>query len=262
MFNDPFDVPLEFLFGVTPIEINKAMKRRLTALIENPPEDISDLDPKLRVILEIVKKGIPPEIKAKIRVGLKETAAQHTLSGESMDDLRKQWRTWMPELRILCLTESPSHLAMWFHYADQYKGIVLEFRCIDELDSAFLIAQPVTYPEEKPQVYSADGWAELLSLQIDVALNRIFEISTHTKAPDWSYESEWRIVSFKRPTDDGLFTDYKFDARELAGIYLGPMIADEDRSGLLSLAAEYPEIRIYEVSLGMSRELLFKEVHC
>jgi Protein of unknown function (DUF2971) len=90
---------------------------------------------------------------------------------------------------------------MWYHYADQYRGVVLEFRCDDALDSAWLAARPVTYPAAKPAVYTADGWAQLLMTQGGLAIQTLLDVATYTKAPDWSYEREWRITSFKRQTD-------------------------------------------------------------
>ena len=104
-----------------------------------------------------------------------------------MNALRELWKSWIPELRILCLTQSPSHAAMWYHYADQYKGAVLEFRCDDELDSAWLAAKPVTYPETKPAVYTAEGWAELLTMQQELAVQKMLDLSTYTKASDLDF---------------------------------------------------------------------------
>jgi hypothetical protein len=50
----------------------------------------------------------------------------------------------------------------------------------------------------------------------EIAAQKILDVSTYTKAPDWSYENEWQSVTFKRPTDSGHFADYKRDRRELA----------------------------------------------
>src|SRR5277367_2837453 len=170
------------------------------------------------------------------------------------------WRAWLPEFRILCLTESPAHLAMWYHYADRYRGAVLEFRCDDELDSAWLLAKPVTYPLVKPAVYTADGWASLLTMRTEIAVQTTLHVATFTKSPDWSYESEWRITSFKRPTDIGPFTDYTFHRQELAAVYLGPLIATTDREAIVTLASQFPNTRLWNVSIGLSRELQFNEV--
>lgn len=260
LFNDPFDVPRELSFGLTPSDIVEALSARMADLIENPPDDTSELTPGVRLIVDTVKRGIPSQLRAELLDGLKERAASHRPAGESMESLRAMWRTTIPEFRILCLTESPDHVAMWYHYADRYKGVVLEFGCDDRLDSAWLMAQQVEYSSVKPDVYTAAGWANLLTLRQDLAVRKILNSATFTKSSDWSYEREWRITSFRRPTDTGPFTDYQFFPEELVGIFLGPMIAPEDMRAITSLSAWFPRTRSWKVSIGMSRELQFDPV--
>lgn len=258
LFNDPFDVPRELSFGITPDALVQALARKLAELIENPPDDTTRLEPKLRLIVETVKKGISSEMRDKMLSGLQDSRWWHHPEGKSMDAMRDLWKSWLPDHRILCFTESAAHTAMWYHYADKYRGVVLEFLCLDELDSAWLAAQPVTYSEPKPQVYTADGWAEIMCLRHDLAVRAILHTATYTKSPDWKYESEWRIASFRRPTDTGNFTDYKFDRRELGGIYFGPMISSEDRLSLRRAAGAFSTVKLWDVSIGMSRELTFR----
>lgn len=83
----------------------------------------------------------------------------------------------------------------------------------------------------------------------------------YTKSPDWSYESEWRIASFKRPTDTGHFSDYKFDRRELGAVYFGPMISPENRLSLCLAAGAFPEAKLWDVEIGMSREFSLRAVN-
>jgi hypothetical protein len=93
----------------------------------------------------------------------------------------------------------------------------------------------------------------------ELAIRIIIDVSTFTKSPDWSYEREWRITSFKRPTDTGPFTDYKFHEKELVAVYLGPMISAPDREVVTALAAEFPAAVAWNVTIGMSRELQFEQ---
>ena len=260
LFNDPFDVPREITFGFTPDNVFQAASRHLTALIECPPEDTSQLQPKLRLIAETMRKNGAPDIKAKLLRGIQELATSYRPRKESLDEMREIWRRLLPELRVLCLTESPGHIAMWYHYADRYRGVVLEFKCIDELDSASLTARPVEYPVEKPAIYTAEGWAKLLMMQNRITTEKFLELATFTKSPDWSYEREWRVTSWKRPADIGLYTDYKFDHRELGAVYLGPMISPTDRETLTSLAKNYANCVIWNVAIGMDRDLHFARV--
>jgi hypothetical protein len=257
LFNDPFDVPRELSFGVTADALVKALARKVAQLIENPPDDTTCLEPKLRLIVDTVKRGVSSELRHQMLSGLQDVGSWHRPEGKSMNEMRDLWRKWLPDHRILCLTESAAHTAMWYHYADKYRGVVLEFLCVDELDSAWLAAKPVTYPESKPQVYTAEGWAEIMCLRQDLAVRSILEIATYTKSSDWKYESEWRIASFKRPTDTGDFTDYKFDRQELGGVYFGPMILPEHRKSLRLAAGAFPRAMLWDVSIGMSRELTF-----
>lgn len=257
LFNDPFDVPRELSFGVRPDEVAAAMQRKMKALIEHPPDDTSIFGPQLRLVLDTIKKGIPEELRAEMLSGVDDVATTQRPSGAAMDELRALWRELLPHHRILCLTESPGHAAMWYHYADGYRGVVLEFRCIDELDSAWLAAKPVTYPEEKPAVYTAEGWAELICLRRELSIQTMLDLATYTKSSDWSYEREWRIAAFKQPTDTGHFTDFAFSRHELGAIYFGPMIDPDERGALLIAANAYPQARLVGTQIGQSREFVF-----
>ena len=59
LFNDPFDVPRELSFGITPAQIIEALGKRCVSLVENPPEDSSDLESNLKTIVDTVKNGAP-----------------------------------------------------------------------------------------------------------------------------------------------------------------------------------------------------------
>ena len=257
LFNDPFDVPREMIFGATPEELVQAIARYVTSLIEKPPEQTDDLEPGLKLAVDTVRSGVTPEAKEEMLASLNQGASTFRPSGDGLEALRAMWRFLIPDLRILCLTESPSHAAMWLHYAAQYTGVVLEFACDDRLDSASLAAKPVEYPSLKPHVYTVDGWAELLSRRKDIAIRRILHLATHTKSPDWSYEREWRITGKTRPGETGLSSDYKFHPEELIGVYAGPRISPDDKSAIFSLASSYPKAARYETTIGMSREFEF-----
>lgn len=259
LFNDPFDVPRQLSFGITPQQLMEASARYIAQLIQHPPTDTAHLSPKLRLIVETVKKGIAPEVQKLLLAGLEEGVPQPTPTSESMDELRVIWSRSVPDMRILCLTESPTHAAMWHHYAHRYAGVVIELRCNEHTDSPWLVARPVDYPEDKPAVYTAEGWAELLALDINVAVARLLDIATYTKSRDWAYENEWRMVTFKRPNDTGHFTDYPFHSDDLAAIYLGPLISDDDKTELLKLLVAFPRARAFSVSLTHSRDFVFCE---
>lgn len=260
LFNDPFDIPRELAFGLNYGDLVQAGAKRIAELITSPPEDTSNLSTKLRMIVDAVNRGISDEAKAEMLAALGDMTTSHPPSKQSLEEFRAMWRSIIPDFRILCLTESQGHIAMWYHYAEKYRGAVLEFRCVDEVDSPWLCARPVNYPLEKPEVYTAEGWARLMTMRVESSVAEMMEIAVYNKAADWSYENEWRISTFKRETDTGNFTDYPFNACELAGVYIGPLALESDQAELIGSAKSYPSASVFNVSVGMDRELHFHPI--
>ncbi len=259
-FNDPFDVPRELAVNISPAEIQKALVEMFVELIESPPEHTEGLDCRVRVILEAVKQGGTDELKAQLIAGLRAELETGPPPSQGLVELQNLWRACLPQFRILCLSENHDRASMWYHYADKYQGVVLEVLCNDELDSAWLAAEKVQYPVEKPHVYSATGWAKLLSMPQAEAIQTIMHTCSYTKSPDWSYENEWRISSFKRANEAGTISDYKLAPEEFGRLYIGPHIRDTDRAKLLIAANKYPNIKVFETSIGLDREFNFIEI--
>ena len=258
-FNDPFDVPRELTVGIEPDEIRKATGRIFRELMQNPPADTSFLAPKVQEIVELVKAGITDDVRREILAGLDTPIPFSQGITEALRGLRGQWKEWIHDFRILCLTESPDHVAMWHHYADAYRGVVLEFRCLDETDSPLLAADKVNYSPETSPLFTAEGWADILIRKMRNAIDILFKLATTAKAADWAYENEWRVVTWKREKDPpGLYSYYPFHPRELAKIYFGPQISEDKRIRLKKLALRYPEVDLVDVSFGQFGKLEFK----
>jgi DUF2971 family protein len=260
LFNDPFDVPRELAHGVAPKELAEAIENRFIELLENPPDNTASLEPSIGFIVDLVKRENSAEVTAAMIAGVRAPDEEPKPTGASLEEMRVLWRSSIPDFRILCLSESADHIAMWYHYADKYRGIVLEFACLDELDSASLAAKQVTYPSDLPFIFTSDGWAQLIMMPRDEAIRMILHFATYTKSPDWSYEHEWRVASSKRPNDTGSYTDWRFDERELSTVYFGPMVTPDDRAAIFELSGKYPNVRIVNVAIGMSRQFVFTEV--
>jgi hypothetical protein len=124
--------------------------------------------------------------------------------------------------RIYCLTPFPTSTLMWSHYSNNHRGICLEF---DKNNPLIEKARPVrykkTYPEWTPQDLMVDPLALLF-----------------TKAMDWCYEREFRIIatSLEGPTKlDGNFVTLPVGA--LTAIILG--CESEDEAELTGIVNEY-----------------------
>ncbi|MBE4408661.1 hypothetical protein HJ026_24050 [Vibrio parahaemolyticus] len=159
-FNDPFDVPRELAFGVSPIEIQRALVEKLTQLIYEPPVNTDSLPEVIKIVLEAIKQSRNEELKKTMVKALLEELDNSSNSSAALEEFQSRWRQMIPELRILCLSEHHDKASMWYHYADKYQGAVVEFICCDKTDSALLLAKKMDYPTEKPGVYTAAGWAD------------------------------------------------------------------------------------------------------
>jgi Protein of unknown function (DUF2971) len=257
-FNDPFDVPRTIAHGFNSDDVMRAGADLLNTYLDNPPEDLNDFDETLASVLTIAKEGLPSELREKLRSAVAGMVVELASDGAGLQALRDHWAALVPTMRILCLTESPNHVAMWHHYADCYRGIVLGFSCNEATDSALLVAEPIQYLDAKPDVYTDHGLAKILCLRTDAAARETIRLATLTKSDDWSYEKEWRIVSYANDGDLSDYSDWSFDRSDLSHIYLGPLISDSDLQKVTALAKQYPNAVVFRTSIGMDRELHFQ----
>jgi hypothetical protein len=95
-----------------------------------------------------------------------------------------------PKLGVLCLSRSANQALMWAHYADSHKGMLIEF---DDTHSAFSrrrsdqdefgFLRPVAYSATRPE----------LNMQV-LEADQLFEVFALTKADQWRYEEEVRLI--------------------------------------------------------------------
>ena len=91
--------------------------------------------------------------------------------------------TELSRRRIYCLTPFADNTLMWSHYAEDHKGICLEFANNNPLiRHARAVRYTKNYPVWTPQSYGPGKDPNVLDLLL-------------TKAMDWCYEREWRIIA-------------------------------------------------------------------
>jgi len=177
--------------------------------------------------------------------------------------MKNQWSKFIPEFRILCLSEVCDNLHMWSLYSDSHKGVVLELQCIDELDNKWL-AKPIIYQNSPPILATKQEYIKHVTEQnlLNVDQWSFYEPCVLTKTTDWAYQREWRIVSFSAPEESGYFSDNLFHPREIRSVYLGCEISNEDASDITSLLNhELSHVRVYKAKkLEYERKLSFEKI--
>ena len=115
-----------------------------------------------------------------------------------------------------CFSEINDSLLMWSHYADNGKGICVEY-CLNNIDISYLF--PVFYSYEMYEFSIKDLHTLVRNL---------------IKAKDWEYEQEWRIVYL---TDKMKQNNHYVKIPTPTRIFLGPRF-DENASGSIDALAK------------------------
>lgn len=185
-FNDPFDCfPSTPRTKLSPIKTtNPVLYDRLGLNLLKGVDKIQELG-KIRKRLEARSGG-----------------------GNLLNDLLK-------DASVLSLSKIPNSILMWSHYADFHKGAVVEFKIPINawsdgklnFDHEDLIALDVEYKSERP-VFRNDGSKS--------DHERILNILFLTKAKQWEYEEESRVIK-----SDGGAGIFPFRPCLLNGLILG-----------------------------------------
>jgi hypothetical protein len=136
-------------------------------------------------------------------------------------------------IKITCFTEHHDSLLMWAHYADQHKGICIEYDFIGE-DHLRPFLQPIVYSDKIHKI----GVFEELDFLLKIGSSLI-------KSVDWDYEDEWRLTIFKQKEEMPL----SVHVPNPKAIYLGTRFEQnkqDDKRRLLELmtAKEIPVYRM------------------
>lgn len=245
LFNDPFDITQELRLNFDEADLNAVLADRMASLIERGEPTDNIKRPEITALLNLAS-GMSPDARRNAANELRQNIDEPTIGQiESMEALKEKRKEMVPRFRVLCFSELNDVTPMWHHYAEKYEGVVLEFSAVDELDSPFLIARPVVYQDGPPSIADPNEWASCLLGE--ATYEDLFTDFQYVKTSPWAYEMEWRIASFAKPEESGLFGDFGFSPLELTGVYLGPECSSEKREDLLALLVHGLEhVRVYE----------------
>lgn len=159
-------------------------------------------------------------------------------------------------LGVLSLTEKHNNILMWAHYANNYKGFVIEF---DERHEFF---SQQRFPEETFAGLKKVEYSDVRpshQFMSEITPKEMFLI----KSKEWEYEQEWRMIAslaeaianldkVEKPIldPDGLpviLSPIPLDC--ITGIIFGSRMTEENRkkiSNLLSSYKRYSHIKKYE----------------
>lgn len=246
VLNDPFEMQFDLSLDYDWEDIKRVCIARMIEDIQSdePRPNASRLGRMHHVFREELRR-IPVSEFFRNMAEATDEGIRRLLAGvpELREDLRRQLST----AKILSLTELPDHPAMWAHYAESYRGIVLRFRSGPGLDSPWPAARPVQYVDRVPPLIDRETLIDLTAGRTSLEAAPIIERMIFTKNSHWAYEREWRIASGDGRNRDAAFEDIPFNVNELDAVIIGPHMAEEHRQVFIGLVSNnYPHAEILE----------------
>lgn len=236
IFNDPSDVLREIEIEFKESELQETVATEVARIIENHELVPSSANPKLYLLLNILEIIGTQELRKLMVSEIRRFASEeHIINKGTISKLCTTWEQQIPQMRILSLSEVNDNMAMWWHYADKHKGVVLELECIDEIDSPWLVAKPVVYQETLPMFPTKEDLVRSITGLRPIDYKQLFSEFMYIKKNDWAYEKEWRVVSFARPGESGVYSDYSVNSLNFGAIYFGKDVREDDEKDIIAL---------------------------
>ncbi|MEA3226776.1 MAG: DUF2971 domain-containing protein [Planctomycetota bacterium] len=139
---------------------------------------------------------------------------------------------------VLSLSEKWSNILMWSHYADSHRGICIGFdftKLLFVFNGTPFPALAVKYPE----LNDYPLWEYL-----DDDHGAIFNKQYLTKALDWEYEREWRVVLPEKGR-----TSQEFEPAAIVSVHLGCQISERHKENVVNWCLQREQKpRIYETA--------------
>jgi hypothetical protein len=186
-FNDPFDCMMPDMSHISDNEFHKLMVNRAREEFLELPED--------------KREGFAEEM--------------HNLGRAQIEQLLQ---AFVDDLGVLSLSSKPDNAPMWAYYANNSKGMCLEFETRDQF---FRTVHPMKYASKAPRY--------VLDAHSDNA-----EAFVLCKERRWRSEEEWRLIG---PKAKEL---YPFKPESLTGVIFGASCAGPDMDKVRTWVAEGP----------------------
>jgi hypothetical protein len=251
MFNDLAEFQRMPLFN-PPIEealsifLKKIIDISFSGNFQNGTQ-LSDLTKQLLVLVSAISKTGMSKNEVFEELNAKPPYDQEHISKVLREHTQQE--KYISTARVCCLTSSFNNDVMWAHYAKNHTGCVLGFRHIEKLDTPFKAAKPVIYTHGRLEVY--DGVDFLLYGNTKELQKKILEGICYSKDQKWSYEEEWRGVTWRKDEEHNQYSDFLFNPEELESITFGLNIKESNENSLKELVSnKFDNCEMYKILNG------------
>ena len=149
-----------------------------------------------------------------------------------------EFNKYKSKLLISCFSEDYKNILMWSHYANKHQGCCLKYKTLDIINLFQLYLLPVQYTDKFINDDFIKNYPNIEERIFNLAL-----CASTSKAYDWKYEKEWRIIRcFKDDIEMGCLQDFV----KPVSIYLGLNAKEEFEFDMRGFC-ETHEISLYKM---------------
>lgn len=222
-FNDPFDsrIPINYM-------------------------DLTDAE-RIEVVEEHVRRNHPTLIGKDRICKVEEVFRKSAITDP--DELKKNYQEVVipqleDEIGVISFAGNRRHILLWSHYADGHKGFCVG---IDRDRLQEWVKQLLTEEDMYIEIFDVNYEGEYPSLNpLDLSLEEYYALPLTTKAEEWRYEDEVRLLfrggaERKLNMDTELFTE----------IIIGCNMEYDHKQEILSvMESEFDNLPVYEASMA------------
>lgn len=114
--------------------------------------------------------------------------------GWVMSVANEEFRDEQSKFGVCCFSETNLSILMWSHYADNHKGVCIEFEFSEDFLKNSELSK-VIYCNEFPK-FTFDDYRGFSKEEVKNKIRQLITI----KAKDWEYEKEWRLIHNEKNT--------------------------------------------------------------
>jgi len=172
-FNDPFDSQISFPFSAT--------KDNIVDFFFSLSQEIG---------LKLSRESIESFVQ-----NLEKGGNLDYVSEFAVQFLKSRHKQELKDIGIYCLSEVNNNVLMYSHYCDGHKGICIELK-FTKANELYNYLYGVSYHAKFPEIN-----------HFERDYNKVFRERYTSKAINWAYEKEWRIILPKHQSQSIVLPD-------------------------------------------------------
>ena len=192
LFNDPFDTQTKIAFSFDMSEFMERFTDGLYGLAHDDKEPVGDDDNALFKDIKIWRnmaknnyRKMPKAVFKQKTRPIAQEAVNHF--NRYFEEVNSWWMGFVRASRVFCLAEDRDNLLMWAHYARDHTGVVIELKCLPELDTNLCVARKVNYVQNPPIIAKIDEYINYITGREKLDYDLLFSDMILSKSQHWAY---------------------------------------------------------------------------